>query len=286
MKPAPAPLFKKEKVDRNNCSKKAKKQKEKSYPYAVGFEVWGKLAHFRMPETTSSRLTYPIPPKPTVLGMIASIMGMRKFEYLERFRKDEALVSVIYTPEAFNVISMGIKLINAKNAKPIRNAIGYFSGDAVSSLVNHTFVKNPKYTIFFTVKDKAFLDELTERLENHRSVFHFYLGKAACFGNFRVLTSSGKRKKGFDVKKIKANEVIHMESAVPKSLVELVSPSLNHNHDIAIYRMPLELDGSRRPIKHEDFVLDKRKEEPLMGRVYKRDIYGVECRRGVYAVLY
>lgn len=284
-----APLFPSDEKDagkKQSTKKHYTKSQSKSYPYAVAFKVWGKLAHFRVPETTSSRMTYPIPSKPTVLGMVASIMGLRKFEYLELFKEREALVSVVYEPEAFNIMSMGIKLINTKNAKPTKGVIGLFSGKNTNSLVNHAFVKNPKYTIFLTLKDKDMLDELVNRIKDHRSVFHFYLGKAVCFGNFGFLDNRIKNNK-FKVEELKSKSVVSVVSAVPRGKVEVTKEDwLSPDHDIAIYRMPLELDVDRTPLAYENFVLDKKKISPFEGRVLKDGVYGVRYEEGAYAVLY
>jgi CRISPR-associated protein Cas5h len=43
------------------------------------FEIWGKFASFRDPFTISQNISLPIPPKTTVAGMMASILGVENY---------------------------------------------------------------------------------------------------------------------------------------------------------------------------------------------------------------
>ncbi len=53
---------------------------------AVRFVIAGKLAHFRRFYTNSSSLSYPIPPPPTLRGLLGAALGLGP-EYAERFLK-------------------------------------------------------------------------------------------------------------------------------------------------------------------------------------------------------
>jgi CRISPR-associated protein Cas5h len=52
------------------------------------FDVWGEFGHFRKHYTTTSPLTYSIPPRTAIAGMIAAIEGFGKDEYLQYFSKE------------------------------------------------------------------------------------------------------------------------------------------------------------------------------------------------------
>ncbi len=54
--------------------------------FALRFVVAGKLAHFRRFYTNSSSLTYPIPPPPTLRGLLGAAVGLGP-EYADRFAK-------------------------------------------------------------------------------------------------------------------------------------------------------------------------------------------------------
>ena len=44
----------------------------------IVFDIWGNYAHFRKPYTTTSPLTYSIPSRTVLTGIIGAIMGIEK----------------------------------------------------------------------------------------------------------------------------------------------------------------------------------------------------------------
>ncbi|MDD4749617.1 MAG: CRISPR-associated protein Cas5, partial [Methanosarcinaceae archaeon] len=58
------------------------------------FDVWGEFGHFRKHYTTTSPLTFSIPPRTAISGMIGAIIGLDKAEYLKYFSKNEAKIAV------------------------------------------------------------------------------------------------------------------------------------------------------------------------------------------------
>lgn len=58
------------------------------------FELWGKFAHFRKFYTNSSSLSYSVPPRTTIEGIIAAILGYERDSYYEKFNPDNLYVAV------------------------------------------------------------------------------------------------------------------------------------------------------------------------------------------------
>jgi CRISPR-associated protein Cas5h len=58
------------------------------------FDVWGEYAHFRKYYTTTSPLTFSIPPRTAICGLIAGIIGIDKDAYLRDFTKEKADIAV------------------------------------------------------------------------------------------------------------------------------------------------------------------------------------------------
>ena len=46
----------------------------------VEFAYYGRIGHFLRAEATANALTYPIPPRPTLTGLVGCVMGFRKDE--------------------------------------------------------------------------------------------------------------------------------------------------------------------------------------------------------------
>lgn len=80
------------------------------------FDIWGEYGHFRKFYTTSSPLTFSIPPRTTICGIIAAIIGLDKDEYLNHFSKAKANIA-IQLNNPINKTRISYNLINTKTAK-------------------------------------------------------------------------------------------------------------------------------------------------------------------------
>lgn len=132
------------------------------------FEVKGDWAHFRKIYTTSSPLSYSIPPRTTIAGLIAAIMGMDKDSYYDNFIKEKADIAlrIIKPIKKFRI---GLNFINTKTAK-------MFAQIKERTQVKQELVKNPHYRIYFSHKDTEIYQKFREYLEQNRSFYTPYLG--------------------------------------------------------------------------------------------------------------
>ena len=63
------------------------------------FDISGKFAHFRKYYGNNTALTYSLPPRTAIMGMLAAICGVPKDSYYERFASDKIKIGVaIKTP--------------------------------------------------------------------------------------------------------------------------------------------------------------------------------------------
>src|SRR3972149_5978418 len=77
------------------------------------FDVWGDYGHFRKFYTTSSPLTFSIPPRTSLCGLLGSVVGLGKEEYLNHFSKKDAQIALrLLNP--VKKTRLGINLINTK----------------------------------------------------------------------------------------------------------------------------------------------------------------------------
>ena len=235
----------------------------------AAFDVWANYAHFKIPYTTSSRETYPIPPKTTIVGLAASILGFNQNEYLKWFELNNPLVSVLYDKMSFSTIKMGIKLRTLENNKWGSSPTPFF------------FIRKPYYTVFFTLeKDpKGIVNKLIEYLRKHKSVYHTYLGISNCLANFKAIPNSK-----VSVKKCRHAKIVH--SPIPLSLGSLEKKhSDNISKEYAVYKMPIGFDTERKPKKYQDFILEKTDGKLLFLPNKNKTIYEVDYQ-GKTAILY
>ena len=78
------------------------------------FDVWGEYAHFRKYYTTTSPLSFSIPPRTAISGLMGAIIGLSKDEYLKYFSKEQAQIAVrILNP--IKKVRLAENLINTKD---------------------------------------------------------------------------------------------------------------------------------------------------------------------------
>ncbi len=58
------------------------------------FDLYGKFAHFRKFYTNSSSLTYLIPPRTTIEGIIAALLGYERDSYYDVLSVDKLNIAV------------------------------------------------------------------------------------------------------------------------------------------------------------------------------------------------
>ena len=164
------------------------------------FEIWGKFASFRDPFTISQNISLPIPPKTTVAGMLASILGVE--EYLEKSEFSSFDYSVValnpirkksfsqnYINDYTKFTSIHIDNIRKGNFDKIAKygLRRKFTGKnwTPQTQINREILLDVRYLIF--VKKFADEDTIIRHLENKISKFPLYLGNSEFAGNFKLL---------------------------------------------------------------------------------------------------
>ena len=159
------------------------------------FEIWGKFASFRDPFTISQNISLAIPPKTTVAGMMASILG------IEEYFEDKAFSDFEYSVVTINPIrkkSFSQNYINDYTSKVQThlNSLKKGSFDKISGgmrdkkspqkPINRELLLDVRYLIF--IKDFGYEDTIVEYLQNKISKFPLYLGNSEFAGNFRFIS--------------------------------------------------------------------------------------------------
>lgn len=206
------------------------------------FDIYGEYGHFRKYYTTASPLTYSIPPRTAVCGMIAAIIGIDREEYLKYFRRDDAYIS--------------LRLL--KRVKKLRLGLNYIlTEDAPVSFVrfkNHTpinmeYLKDPAFRIYFYHKDPGIYEKLKICLETGKTCYTPCLGLsehvaflkyAGEFEAYSVINSSG---------------MVEIQSVIPDR-----DKSLSIFFEDGEYMkemMPNELGEKREPLEYVYIVFER-----------------------------
>lgn len=139
------------------------------------FDIWGEAAHFRRYDTTSSPLSWPFPPRPTVFGILGAILGLDKKNYLAEFQDETVMVavSIMQKPRSLRV---AFNYTETKNIPMFRTT-------------QHTQIRlevlaDARYRIFFRHPNQELQSRLTGLVRAHQSIYSVSLGLASMLADF------------------------------------------------------------------------------------------------------
>ena len=195
----------------------------------VLFEVKGKLAHFRKPDTTSTQMTYPFITPTAVKGMVGAILGIEDF-----VTKDK----------------IGVQILNpVKTVAQQLSMLGNDGGTMFNRPTSIELIINPAYRIYYAGEENV--DLLITSLEKNHSVYHTYLGAAY------ALTTPLLIETYQDVKPVDwVDNYLETKAVVPTVLIKELQLS-NKHHFCRAGGFLYEYKGNRTFDKSIDFIYEQ-----------------------------
>ncbi len=212
----------------------------------LSFSLFGDFAHFRKFYTTSSPLSFPFPPPPTIRGIVGAIMGFSKEEYLEKTKGISVGVSL---KAPLKKVRMGLNLIFTKGSsgKFDPTLIPWRKGDVNKTLrtqIKAEFIKDPIYRIYLSA-DEDFIEELAGLLKEHRSHYTVSLGLSELIADFSFEGIYEGNRVDISTK---------VNSVVPTELVQEID--LERPQRIGKERVPTDMDSDRKVLRYEDVIFN------------------------------
>ena len=222
------------------------------------FDVWADHAHFRRGYTTTSPLTFSIPPRTALCGLIGAILGLEKEgnEYLKHFGLEQAKIGLrLLNP--VKKVRIAENLIHTKKAKGIgMNLI------TRRDPTRFEFLKDQKYRIYFWHGDEELYNQLKEKLSKHKTTYTPCLGLSENIANFEFIGEFSVLLKKPD------DEFIKIHSAVPTD--RLLEKGINFGNEGEYFSLmlPFEMDQERIVKKYGE-VLFERNGKPIESKMAK-----------------
>jgi CRISPR-associated protein Cas5h len=214
----------------------------------VGFDVTADFAHFRKVGNNSAKPSYRIPPRTTLAGMLAGILGLDRDSYYDLFAPSTSAVAVV--PKRLpHTYTMGITTVNTK----ADDAIQYLPRDrhytkSAEMLTPRSYVKydrqrdtyemlvDPSYRVYVALSDTEIDRELQDRLVNSRYHYSPSLGLSECLAELSAV----------DTHAVEPAEEATIDSIAYDDDIIVPQPGVTTQHE----RAPLYMeatDGGRRP---------------------------------------
>ena len=203
------------------------------------FDIRADYAHFKKYFTTMSPLSFSIPPRTVIAGIIGAIVGIDKKVNPETFKSDNSLISlcIMNKIKKTKIASNNIKAVSFTELSRFKQ----------HKPTNYEFIKDCKYRIIFSHKDDNLYEKLKGMLINHLSTYTLCLGISQCIANYDYIGE-------FEIKKIIANDNINIHSIIPIELTQEIDFLSSNEMQKSV--LPNNMQNDREVTEYKEFLFD------------------------------
>lgn len=209
------------------------------------FDLTGAQAMFRKFYTNSSSLSYPFPPRTTLAGLIAGLMGYERDTYAEDLGLERCSIALsIRVPVRQVMQTVNYVLTESKGSVWSKNTSG-FDGSAggIQTPIEFIFPALPheklRYRVYVTHQDSSWLAVLEKALKAEVWSYPPYLGMSECLAQVHYVATLP------EWTLTKQKQEGKLGTVVPTRLLD-GPPALNDGAQFIKERVPLELGPDRR----------------------------------------
>ncbi len=209
----------------------------------LAFDVWGDYAHFKKIETTTSPLTYSVPPGTVLSGLIAGMMGYKRDTYYEDFSRKNIEFSIkILNP--INKTRINQNLINTAK----RPYFNLYNQDNPRTQIPYEYLTKPKYRIYLGIKNENKFSNLCKNLKEHKTIYTPFLGLSEHIANFEFVGKFRPSKKEKEKTKI--------DSILPKKRIEINLNNIKEGMRWIVENIPIYMNSERIVEEYAEVIFD------------------------------
>lgn len=197
---------------------------------ALAIEFSADMAFFRRGYTTTSTLSYTIPPKTVIAGLIAGMAGKRYNSYSEILESSRVAVVLLNRPRRL-MVRQNLLFTTDSN----------YNNSEKRTRVIFQYLRFPKYRVYFYIPND-FYGELKKLLEKGESVYTPYLGTANCIASVKYLGEVAVHETEINGSTVSVSSIIPLNSAEPNP-IDL--KEIKGGFRIMKERIPASMDADR-----------------------------------------
>lgn len=220
------------------------------------FDISSEYGHFRKYNTTTSPLTYSIPTRTAIAGILGAILGMEREiadgifsegvmpvqEFFSKTNSDIA-VQIINSVKKENI---AVNLINTKTSF-------YDLTKAGRTQIEFELLKDSKFRIFFSLENNLVFNDLTERIKTKSFHFSPYLGLAQFTATIDFVDVCLA-----ELVENNEEEYIDIITAVNLSKLNAERPvEFDYSAMYSANNMPIEMNRNREVQEYSEVLIEK-----------------------------
>ena len=230
----------------------------------VSFTVRSTWGHFKRVGRSVTKQTYRIPPRTTVAGMLAAIVGAERDSYYDIFGADNAAIAItpLHDLRTINIPTTGLGTDPGQDVTQTAGSwrsykITYQDTTGDRQLHAYEVLADPAYRIDVAVEDETFCDDLREHLSAKTSVYPPSLGKSEYLATIEDVEIDQEPTNS------DTTDVHDIDSVVPISLSDAI-PQGGVTYGMERSPAVMERDsGGRRTTRFDDYVYTRQAAETV-----------------------
>ena len=209
----------------------------------ISFDISGKFAHFRRFYSNSTALSFTIPPRTTLMGIVAAFMGREKESYYEELSSDNILLGVAVKSRLKKSFHR-LNLLKITSTSDFRGAKGRTQIPLEVVTCEDLRTDDLTYRVFIgcTENGKVIFEDLKQKLLHHETQYTTTLGLA----NF---TATIKNVMSFDASNVQvcetSNNEIELHSAGNTADINELLLDSEHYNFIEEDLLPADFKGNK-----------------------------------------
>jgi len=246
------------------------------------FDLVGSMALFRKFYTNSSSLSYSFPPRTTICGLIAGILGKPRDSYYEEFSTNRCRVGISLKAPVRKIVQT-VNYVRTKSLSEVDASAGHTQVplELVLPLVGD---KKLIYRIYFWHENDELMEKLWRRLRERRFIYPPYLGITECPAEIPWATVVGRDRLSWLSDPGRPLEIV---TVIPVERLRSEGLKLQDGLQLLKDRQPLDLAPGRSLAVVAD-ILYERSAEPItiiaQGDVYRLTYEDLDGPRKEYGV--
>ena len=217
------------------------------------FDIKGEFGHFRKYNTTTSPLTYSIPTRTAIAGMLGAIIGAEREIRDGVFPEGSTPVQELFSKSTCDIaiqivqpikkVNIGFNLVNTKTS--------FFDlTRAGRTQIEFELLKDVHYRIYFSSQDSTVFKNMTDRIIQKRHHFTPYLGLAQ-------FTATIDFYKSATAGKVSVNDIVNIATAVNMSKIIDRNVRFEKECFYSVNNMPIEMNAGREVQEYSDVLIEK-----------------------------